>query len=178
MFMTARITIVSIIAPLSLYCCALVQPNPGYVNWDSSNDERLTRNEFVRGYIRSNYFFKWSKNRAALSIDAFQDSLFRFMDTNDDRQLTEEEFASRITFYSQGIFEGDFHTWDSDGNSCLTLREFKNSAGRKLTPLWDTTADHQITEKEIALGMFQVCDANSDDEVDAVELGIWLANRG
>jgi Ca2+-binding EF-hand superfamily protein len=158
--------------------CASVQSISTYSDWDSSSDNALDRHEFIYGYIRSNFFGRWSEGGISISPEEFYDGIFNSMDTDKNDQLTRDEFNEKIKYFYFGMFNGSFDTWDVNSNSSLDKNEFlSNSKQNKLGSMWDTSGDNGISQRELAGGMFYLCDANSNGQIDVMEFNIWKVNR-
>jgi Ca2+-binding EF-hand superfamily protein len=157
--------------------CMSAQMDVGYVNWDLNGDHLLNNFEFLKGYRKSHYFLTWTSKGNKLDENQFYTAVFIKLDKNRDDVLTSDEFNSKIDFY---YFDknANFRLWDEDGNKEITSDEFKGCAGKsELLSMWDTSADKNISDWEVARGMFYLCDLNKDGEVGSLEFNIWNVNR-
>jgi hypothetical protein len=92
--------------------------------------------------------------------------------------LSRDEFETRIEYFYFGLFNEEFSDWNKNGNLTLEPNEFYNEISEtNLATVWDTTGDKQITERELAGGMFYLSDADSDGVVNPLEFNAWKNNR-
>lgn len=162
-----------------LLSCATPKTYQSFTDWDTSKDLQLDRKEFVNAYVNQNYFNNWSPNGMSLSQQAFLDAVFKELDTDRDGALSVLEFSTRIKSFYFGLFHDTFDKWDKDNNAGISRDEFKiHASASNLTRIWDTNSDQSISERELAGGMFYICDTDGNGYVNEIELDTWKRNQG
>jgi hypothetical protein len=143
--------------------------------WDKNQNESLDLAEFVEGYHTSRFFEKWNKSKS-ISDSAFFHFMFGRLDGNHDMTLDSAEYNSRKVLWS---FPGtiSLKQWDKNHDGALGLNEFMEAANQNLLRDFDSSADGQITEAEMAQAMFRVCDKNHDGQVRSMEFYLWEVYR-
>ena len=165
------------IALIAVCSCATVGMRSGYTDWDSNRNGQLNRYEFVTGYQESNYFFRWNRAKN-ISAQQFYETMFHEMDQNKDSLLTCQEFSSKISYYYFQSASDECATWDDNHDKAVTKEEFNVHAMQsKLLSVWDISDDKKISEREMATGMFFLCDLDNDGTITPVEFNIWKMNR-
>lgn len=160
------------------FCCSAPKTYTSFSDWDSSQDRKLNRSEFVNAYINQNYFDRWSQNGYSLSYSSFFEKVFDFLDKDHDGLVGIIEFNSQIKSFYFGLFSENVSTWDDDVSASISKTEFIQHVSRtNLASVWDTNADKNISESEMAGGMFYIGDVNGDGVVDEIELNLWKRNR-
>ncbi len=162
---------------LLLACATPRMATMSYKDWDSNGDAIVDRSEFLNAYAHANYFEKWSSGSSATYAELFE-GIFKTLDTNKDLKIDQREFESRVKPFYFNMFHGSFSGWDNDGSNNIDKQEFmKHVSSTDLAVLWDTSGDKYITDSELASGMFYLCDANKDHQIDEIEFNIWKVNR-
>ena len=158
--------------------CSTVLQVPSYTNWDGDENNSLDRYEFTTGYSRSKFFTKWAGHNFSLSTGEFADQIFQALDSDQDKKLSIAEFDGQIDKYYFGMFNETFSSWDDNSNASIERGEFKSHAAKtEIARMWDTSGDNQITEREMADGMFYWCDVDRSGMIDPIEFNVWTANR-
>ena len=158
--------------------CASTHNYESFANWDSDNSGRVERREFVNAYLGSGYFKKWHDGKSAITYNELFDSMFKSIDSDKDNKLSIVEFNSQIRFFYFGIFNESFSKWDKNSDASISPSEFNAGvSSTNLASIWDTDDDKRIIEREMAGGMFYICDADSNGSVDEAELNTWKRNR-
>lgn len=169
--------IISMIISLSMYNCIQTKPYQNYANLDSNRDNHLSRYEFISGYRKSKYFLRWS-NGQNLNEPAFYDSIYHKINISGDHGLISEEFERKINYYYLDRRSETFNHWDDDNSHTIDRSEFIDHAGRSaLFTRWDRSGDGRISEREMADGMFYLCDLDGDGSITSIEFNIWKVNR-
>ncbi len=164
--------------PLLLIACAAPKVYTTYPGWDTNQDNKLQRAEFVEGYMHTNYFDKWGNGKSAISFEDLYRNTFKTLDKDSDGKLTSDEFNAGIRAFYFGLFSESFDQWDSNKDSQLNLSEFTARAEKtNLSTMWDTNSDKSISKKELAGGMFYLCDADSNGTVSETEFNSWKSMR-
>jgi Ca2+-binding EF-hand superfamily protein len=149
-----------------------------YVHWDTNDNKTLDRYEFVNGYSLSGFFNKWTKENGSLKYDELYEGVFSGLDADQDNKLSLVEFNSKIDFFYFGLFNETFDKWDINSNATIDKTEFLNAVRKtNLAPIWDTSEDQRISQRELAGGMFYLADADSNGMVEALEFNVWKINR-
>lgn len=144
--------------------------------WDKNGNEGLDLAEFVEGYHAWGFYEKWAEKSKPISDSTFLHRMFGLLDGNHDRALDSAEYNSRRVLWS---LPENLNTqqWDKNQDRVLGLSEFMQEANQHLVRLFDTSADGQITEDEMAHAMFAVCDKNHDGQVRSMEFYRWEVYR-
>jgi Ca2+-binding EF-hand superfamily protein len=158
--------------------CASTRNYESFSDWDSDKSGRVERREFVEAYLGNGYFKKWHDGKSAITYAELFDSMFKSIDSDKDNKLSIVEFNSQIRFFYFGLFNESFSKWDTNSDASINLSEFsKGVSSTNLASIWDTDDDKRIMEREMAGGMFYICDADSNGSVDETELNTWKRNR-
>jgi Ca2+-binding EF-hand superfamily protein len=161
---------------LSVLSCSASKSNVADKSWDRDTDGSIDRREFVEGYLANDYYKFWGSS-FGVNSSTFFERLFLRMDLNQDGFLDSQEFNTQIKTYSFGLMSARASEWDNDNNAVLARHEFVEGAAKsKLFSLWDTSADKSISSREMAGGMFYVCDKDNDHGVNSDELEVWEKN--
>lgn len=171
---------VNFIASVTALVCSCAGPKvyTSPTDWDVDKNGSIQRHEFVDAYVAQNYFDKWSGGKSSASFQDLYNSLFDSMDGDNDQKLSPSEFDAQIKLFYFGMFSNSFNTWDDDSNGSVSQSEFnQHVSASNLSSLWDNNGDKRISEKEMAGGMFYLCDTDSDGSVSHAELEIWKKNR-
>lgn len=161
-----------------LVSCASPKTYTTATDWDSNKNGSIERREFVEAYLAQNYFDKWGEGKGSVAYQDLFNSLFDAMDVDKDKKLSIAEFNAQIKLFYFGLFSGSFVNWDDDRNESLSQDEFnKHISSSNLASIWDTNDDNRISEREMAGGMFYLCDADSNGSVSETELDAWKKNR-
>lgn len=164
--------------PLLLLACTAPKVYTTYPDWDSNHDSKLQRSEFVEGYMQTNYFDKWGNGKSSIKYEELYQNTFRTLDRDGDAKVTSDEFNNQIKLFYFGLFNKSFDQWDTDNNAVLDLNEFiTNATNSNLSTLWDANSDKRISKKELAGGMFYLCDTDSNGTVDEQEFNAWKSMR-
>lgn len=76
------------------------------------------------------------------------------------------------------MFSESFESWDDNQDGKIRIPEFtKYASASKLASLWDSNSDHSVYEREMAEGMFYVCDSDNSGKISEVELNAWKEGR-
>jgi Ca2+-binding EF-hand superfamily protein len=165
-------------AALILCSCSSTSRVSSYTNWDENQNNSLDRYEFTSGYSRSKFFTKWAGQKFSIPSREFADQIFYALDSDHDQKLSIGEFDGRIDAYYFGMFNETFSRWDDNSTASIEKGEFQRHAAKtKITKMWDTSGDGEISEREMADGMFYWCDADRSGMIDPVEFNVWTANR-
>jgi Ca2+-binding EF-hand superfamily protein len=165
-------------AVFMIWCCSSPQVYSSYTNWDGDGNRLVDRYEFTRGYMQSDYFKKWTEGNLSMNYNELYNKIFNNLDSDNDNLLSMSEFNSRINHFYFQMFNGNFSQWDHDANSLVDRNEFIEQAGKtKLGSIWDTSDDRTITEREMAGGMFYICDADNNGRIDSLEFNTWADSR-
>ena len=149
-----------------------------FSDWDKSNDSFLDRNEFVEGYIYQDFFDKWNPTGNSMSYDKFFNEMYLSIDRNKDAAIDKGEFDSQIKRFFFGMFSESFESWDQNKDGKMRMPEFtKNASASKLASLWDSNSDRVIYEREMAEGMFYICDSDNSGKIFEAELNDWRDSR-
>lgn len=149
-----------------------------FSSWDTDGSKHIDRAEFVNTYPSSNWADQWSNGNYTMSYTELYNGLFAFLDTDDDDKVSIVEFNSRIQPFYFGMFNGNFANWDNDANASIDKTEFvKNVSDTNLASYWDTESDNTITKRELAGGMFYLCDEDSNGKIERLEFDEWKRNR-
>lgn len=168
----------SFIFSMLLFSCTAPKTYVSFADWDSSKDLRLDRGEFVDAYLNQKYFNKWSQNGISLSEEAFFDAVFDSLDTDRDGSLSLLEFNMRIKSFYFGLFHDSFDIWDKNSNAGISREEFEiRVLSSNLADIWDINSDKYISERELAGGMFYICDTDGDGYISEIELDTWKRNQ-
>lgn len=159
-------------------CSSAMHSYESYSDWDSDGNLSISRTEFIQAYLSQDFFERWGQGSRSISYNQLFDEAFSSIDSDNDGKLSMVEFNSQIGLYHFGIFDGSFSGWDEDSNASISRPEFDNHvATSKLAGLWDTDANTRIADREMAAGMFYICDSNGNGSVDEIELNVWKRNR-
>ncbi|WP_165823847.1 hypothetical protein [Pseudochryseolinea flava] len=154
--------------------CGAPKVYSDYATWDRNTDKGIQRSEFVDSYLANNNAKNWQLESGSLNRLKFTERLFHRMDENNSGTLTVDEFNPKIKKFSFGMVSASISSWDTDDNGILVRDEFTAAASKsKLFNLWDTSGDNSISAKELAGGMFYVCDLNNDHHIDENEFKAW-----
>ena len=173
-------TTIAIVGLLMMTCATATTTKliTSYQDWDSNKDGAIQRAEFIDGYIDSNYFNKWSNRGNSISYNDFLVDEFNFLDKNRNAEIERTEFDGQIDPYYFGTQSNDFNHWDKNSNGLIENAEFIEQAKiSKLASLWDNDDDKTISEREMASGMYDLCNTNNDPKVDQQEFDQWRAKR-
>jgi Ca2+-binding EF-hand superfamily protein len=161
-----------------LLACATPKTYYSFADWDASKDLRLDRREFVDAYIDQKYFDAWSPNGMSLSQQTFFDAVFNSLDSDRGGSLSIAEFNTHIKSFYFGLFHDTFGKWDENNNANISRQEFKTRvSSSNLAGIWDTNSDMNISERELAGGMFYICDIDGDGYINEIELETWKRNQ-
>lgn len=148
-----------------------------YATWDRNHDAGIERSEFVDAYIANDNAKNWRQGSASIDKIKFIEKLFLRMDKDNSGTLNPEEFSKEMKRFSFGMVNTSLSSWDSDDNNFLIRDEFVSGASKsQIFSLWDTSGDKTISSRELAGGMFYVCDENNDRQIDATEFKSWQEN--
>lgn len=145
--------------------------------WDKNDNERLDLAEFVEGYNKAKFFSRWTEDSESIADSTFLSRTFSSLDRNKDTVLDSTEFTSRRVLWT---FRGarDLRAWDANQDNIIQFDEFIQKAqSEKIALEFDLSADGQITNTEMAQGMFEVCDKNDDNSVKGLEFYLWEIYR-
>lgn len=161
-----------------LFACASPKIVPiTYQDWDTNHDAIINRSEFVNGYEQADYFEKWSSGSSA-TYGEFFEGIFKSLDANKDLKIVHQEFDGRVNSFYFNMFHGTFTGWDNDSSGSIDKQEFMGHvASTNLATLWDTTGDKNINDRELASGMFYLCDINNNHQIDELEFNLWKVNQ-
>jgi Ca2+-binding EF-hand superfamily protein len=163
---------------LAVSCSSVNKTYEAYSDWDTNNDLKIGRSEFVNAYVAQGYFDRWGAGARAIGYDELFTEAFESIDSDRDEKLSLVEFNSQIKLIYFGMFRESFDQWDDDSNASISRNEFtKHAAMTNLAKLWDTDGNTRISEREMAGGMFYVCDGDSNGSIDKTELNTWKRNR-
>lgn len=166
-----------VVLMVNLSCSTTTKTFSSFSDWDTDSNRQIGRREFVDAYLAQDYFEKWSTG-GSISYSQLYDQAFASMDGDKDEKLSIEEFTAQIRLFYFGLFSGSFDLWDDNRDESLSKKEFADHVSTtNLATLWDSNGDKRITEAEMAGGMFYLCDANSNGNVDEQELALWKKNR-
>jgi Ca2+-binding EF-hand superfamily protein len=166
------------ISYLAASCASVNKTYEAYTDWDTNNDQKIGRSEFVEAYLDQGYFDRWGAGAGSIAYDELFVEAFESIDTDRDENLSLVEFSSQIKLFYFGLFSESFDRWDDDSNASISKSEFtRHVAMTNLVSLWDTDSNRRITEREMAGGMFYICDADSNGSIDQTELNTWKRNR-
>jgi Ca2+-binding EF-hand superfamily protein len=172
-----RLVTIIILILLFFAGCSSYRIVPPPTNWDANGDDILDRYEFLKGYIKSDYFKKWSRSQKPIMLEQFSQTIFSILDHDKDDNLGEREFRSGINHFFLRT-RISFGQWDEDSNGIVDKTEFRRHAqDPDFSSLWDGNGDNTVTDREMAGGMFQVCDRDGNAEINVLEFNIWNANR-
>lgn len=158
--------------------CSASKSYVGYSDWDTNNDQTISRSEFVEAYVGQNYFDKWGAGSGSIRYEDLYQEAFASIDADKDVKLSLVEFNSQIKRIYFGLFNETFARWDDDSNASISKDEFlRHVAATNLAAMWDTDHNKRITEREMAGGMFYVSDSDSNGSVEEIELNTWKRNR-
>jgi len=170
-----------IIIGLSMMACATVTTTKvitSYTDWDANKDGALQRTEFIDGYTDSNYFSRWSNRGNSISYNDFLVDAFNFIDKNRNAEIEKLEFDGQIDAYYFGTKSNSFNRWDKNSDGLIDNEEFIEQAKtNQLASLWDNDGDKTISAREMASGMYDLCNTNNDPKVDQQEFDQWRAKR-
>ncbi|GHN02579.1 hypothetical protein WSM22_40680 [Cytophagales bacterium WSM2-2] len=160
------------------FSCATPKSYLTFSDWDSDSNKLIKRREFVEAYSSLNYFDKWGHGKGSITYPELFTATFQSMDRDQSNSISAEEFSAQIKLFFFGMFNGSFGAWDSDASGSLSSDEFiSHIRVTNFGSLWDENSDKRVSEKEMAGGMFYVCDINNDGSVDESELSSWKRNR-
>jgi Ca2+-binding EF-hand superfamily protein len=173
-------TIIAMTGLLMMTCATATTSklNTSYEDWDTNKDGGLQRNEFVDGYTDSNYFHVWSNRGSSISYNEFLTHAFNFLDRNRNGKIERVEFDGQINGFYFGTQQNILKQWDKNSNDQIENEEFIEQCKiSQLASLWDNDGDKSISEREMASGMYDLCNTNNDSKIDQQEFDQWRAKR-
>ncbi len=149
----------------------------GLEHWDANGNATLDLDEFVKGYSKKDFFDRWDTRSRKISDSVFLYQMFAFLDRNHNNVLDSAEYSSRRILWT---FSGTkrLKKWDENKDKIIQRNEFMERArDENIAGAFDIIADGQITESEMAEGMFDVCDKDHDGTVSGMEFYLWEVYR-
>jgi len=175
---TLIISFTTSVAVLVAASCAAPKMYLSFSDWDTDHTGSIERQEFVRGYTDQDYFDKWSPDKGSIGYAEMQKRLFMSLDRDKDLKLDRAEFNDKIDRFYFGLFHDQFDGWDDSHDDSICQQEFKKHvSASNLSSVWDANGDKEISEQEMAGGMFYVCDFNGDTRIANIEFEKWRVNR-
>jgi Ca2+-binding EF-hand superfamily protein len=163
---------------LSVGCATVPKTFSSFSDWDSNKDQNIDRREFVKGYITQDYFNKWSARGYSISYPKFFEETFTTVDWDKNAKLSKAEFDFMVKKFYFGMSTDQFNDWDVDSSGSISYDEFdKRIVDTSLASLWDSNSDKQLENREIAGGMFYLCDKDNNGIVTEIELDTWKSTR-
>lgn len=127
--------------------------------------------EYYTTFGNTTYYGDWDvDNDRFLNEEEFTASFFQTWDLNNDGRISQGEWNTVISDYSNGIDATNWQAWDTDGDGFMERVEFDASfPAMGWRDSWDTDSDDRITNKEYAAGIFTLWDTNGDNVLDETE---------
>lgn len=134
-----------------------------FERWDSSGDQRLSRDEFNSAATSLGLYSAWDKNDDnLLTVSELSEGIFNIYDENNDNMLDKEEFSTWNNAWGRD-YEDSWDAWDTDNDNKLTAEEFMtgfDEAG--VFDRWDTVDDNVYTKEEVFTALFASLDTGGD----------------
>jgi hypothetical protein len=130
-------------------------------DWDTTTDNRLTRDEYDAGFNR--VYTSWAGDDNNLVADEARDTWRDWFDYNNDDIIDNNEWTTATgNWRLEGINWGEYNTWDADRNNRLDMNEWNTGFGR-------AAANANWSRDEMADTWWDFWDGNNDDIIDSNE---------
>lgn len=141
-----------------------------FEDWDKNNSGKIEKQEFVNTFTL-NYFEDWDrKDNGYLDDEDFYQIYYDVMNRDQNGGVSEEEFTWAYEYYNRGEFRDEYENWDLNDDFILTYDEYKKGLYEStFFSQWDFDENGELSEEELATGMFRVFDIDDDGKVDRDE---------
>lgn len=145
-------------------------------NWDKNESNEISRSEFTLNFTDS-YVDDWNTDdNDYLDDEDFYDfTYFRVWDENRDELLSVEEWRYGFDIYYGDLVMQPYEDVDKDSDGYISYVEYKAALGKtEFYQKWDMNNDNQLSEFELAKGVFEMYDIDSSNFLEQDE---WEAFR-
>ena len=145
-----------------------------FSDFDENSDNQLDRNEVPNTY--QNNFEEWDADGdGSLNNEEFYGTVFSNTDADDDDGINEEEWTTGLnSMFGNRVEEGDFATFDADGDGILDSNEWNEGfADSEWFQTYDGDDDDMVTETEWDEGLFGDWDTDDDDLINEDEYNVY-----
>ena len=144
--------------------------------WDTNSDGLLEEAEFTEGFLSAGVFGRWDLDGDDLiGFSELSGGLYGLWDADEDGELSVDEWddAVDLWFGEQDVNLSE-EAWDENGDGIISQAEFAEGLQRTdLLARLDTVDDDSLLgEEEFASGLFDVADADEDDQLGEGEDGL------
>jgi len=144
--------------------------------WDGNADGLLEEAEFTEGFLGAGVFDRWDLDDDDLiGFSELSSGLYGLWDADEDGELAINEWddAVDLWFGEQDVNLSE-EAWDGNGDGIIAQAEFAEGLqGTDLLTRLDTAeGDRALGEEEFASGLFDVADADEDDQLGEDEDGL------
>lgn len=146
-------------------------------DWDRNGSGAVEQFEFVEGYLKDDFFSRWSPKDKPISYSWLTEAMFDEIDSDGNDVLDTLELNSKtMEFYFPHLEADPQHKVSLGTNVALAdFREFNTE--NKVAGSFDSDSDRKITSLEMAKAMFQLADRNEDQVIKTIEFYHWLIYR-
>lgn len=133
--------------------------------------ETKDKEEFHRAFASTSHYENWDLNNDNfLDEEEFRVSFYQTWDLDNDGRISQGEWTTVVSDYSNHIDATDWRAWDTDGDGFIDRVEFDaNFAEMGWYTGWDTNGDGQVDLREYTDGAFAIWDENDDNVLDETE---------
>lgn len=173
---TKMITNKNLIATLSIAFAILLvagcnrQVNLDFYDFDLNENNQIEESEFVEVFT-DNFYQDWNKtDDPYLDDEAFHQVVFDVWDVDDDEFMTRDEWVRGYDYYYGNYVVVDYEDIDLNKDNYIVYQEYYDVVGdTDFFVEWDLNRDLNISEEELAQGVFNRWDVNNDGIIDLDE---------
>lgn len=146
------------------------ETNLDFYDFDKDESNTIERDEFVEVFT-ANFYDDWNKtDDPYLDDEAFHQVVFDVWDVDDDDFMTRDEWTSGYDYYFGNYVVVDYDDIDLNKDNYIVYDEYYNVIGdTDFFVEWDIDRDLNISEEELANGVFNRWDINNDGVLDLDE---------
>lgn len=147
--------------------------NGAFADFDENSDGFLDEGE-VSGIYENNFNVWDADNDGTLNEEEFLNTTFTNTDTNNDDQISQEEWDTGYAAFFGNWTEDDFATFDEDGDGMLDNDEWNNVfADSEWFETFDEDNNSMLTEEEWDTGLFNDWDTDDSGMIDENEFNVF-----
>lgn len=158
-----------LIAMLFISSCAR-EKELVFDDWDEDGNGKIELKEFTKTFM-ANYYDDWNNtDNDYLDDEDFYKVTYALWDADGDGVLGAEEYQVGYKYQFGNYTKDDYEVIDVDKDSYISYEEFRGSVDDTFYYSdWDINNDDQLSDEELAIGVFENWDYNDDLVIDPEE---------
>lgn len=147
------------------------QEDLNFADFDRNGDGLIQQIEFTEVFT-IHYYDDWNlEDDEYLDDEDFYSSVFKVWDENSDDVLSREEWTGGYDYYyGNYVVVVDYEEVDRDQSGQVSIEEYNDWAfGTSFYNDWDTDKDKNLSEAELARGLFNIWDTDNSGTIEKDE---------